>query len=348
MKTRIILLAVILLSLVSNVKSQASYYFMKTNLIEGMNEYLSNSKLVTDYLGIAFVSGSRMRGMVNDSGRWTFLNPTGPFTTDYINRINTNMNVDPGLTIASDGCIAAKYLHLKDIAASSESRLKIELNSAGKPVIYAANGQLRLGGVGGVRIWGNNECYESDTPHFMVNSDKIEANVPFNVKRSGVNLLMNADANNNDFWVGTTTNHGLYLGTNNGANFYIDNNQRVYIGVSEDFRKTIRAELKNKYYMFISKGVLSEDFAIAPASSWADFVFNKDYRLRDIEEVENFIEENNHLPDVPSAADVAEDGYSQHDMNKVLLQKIEELTLYTIQQQKEIKALKSELNELKK
>ena len=76
--------------------------------------------------------------------------------------------------------------------------------------------------------------------------------------------------------------------------------------------------------------------------------FNRDYTLKTIPEVEKFISENNHLPDVPSAEQVAEEGYSQHDMNKILLQKIEELTLYTIQQQKEIQELKTELNNLKK
>ena len=82
-------------------------------------------------------------------------------------------------------------------------------------------------------------------------------------------------------------------------------------------------------------------------SSWADFVFNKDYQLKPLHELETYIEKNNHLPDVYSAKQVAEEGYSQHDMNKVLLQKIEELTLYTIQQQKEIEALKMQLQESK-
>lgn len=77
-------------------------------------------------------------------------------------------------------------------------------------------------------------------------------------------------------------------------------------------------------------------------------MFNDNYNLPDISEVESFINENNHLPDVPSAKQVAEEGYSQHDMNKVLLQKIEELTLYIIQQQKEIDALKTQLQESKK
>ena len=51
---------------------------------------------------------------------------------------------------------------------------------------------------------------------------------------------------------------------------------------------------------------------------------------------------------IPSAEQVAEEGYSQHDMNKILLQKIEELTLYTIRQQKEIDSLKAQLQESKK
>ena len=110
----------------------------------------------------------------------------------------------------------------------------------------------------------------------------------------------------------------------------------------------IRQEVKSKYKLFVAKGILAEDYGIAPKSSWADYVFSKNYNLLKISEVATFIQKNNHLPDVPSAEQVAEEGYSQHDMNKVLLQKIEELTLYTIQQQKEIDALKTQLLESKK
>lgn len=347
MKKNIFLLIVLLASISSNIMSQ-SVYPMRITTIEGMGEKLYNTKLGLNYYGIAFESGNKIRGTVSNNGQWLFLNPSSDYTADQMNNINQKLSESPGVSIGTNGCVAASSFYLKNLSVSSATQLKIERNSNGLPVIYSSAGQLRLGGTGGVRIWGNDGCYNSDTPHFMVNSEKIESNVPTYVKRSGVSFLMNHDADADDFWIGTTTNHGLYLGTNNSSSFYIDKNRRVYIGASEDFIGRIRAELKNKYYMFVGKGILSEDFAIAPASSWSDFVFDKDYRLPAIEEVESFIEENNHLPDVPSAAEVAEEGYSQHDMNKVLLQKIEELTLYTIQQQKEIKALKSELNELKK
>jgi hypothetical protein len=122
----------------------------------------------------------------------------------------------------------------------------------------------------------------------------------------------------------------------------------MYVGLGDEDLQRIRQELKSKYKLFVAKGILSEDYSIAPKSSWADFVFSKDYSLPEISEVAAFIQKNNHLPDVPSAKQVGEEGYSQHDMNKILLQKIEELTLYTIQQQKEIETLKAQLQESNK
>jgi predicted ribosome quality control (RQC) complex YloA/Tae2 family protein len=99
-------------------------------------------------------------------------------------------------------------------------------------------------------------------------------------------------------------------------------------------------EIKNKFSAFIAGGVLSEDYAIAPKSDWKDYVFNADYQLLNLNEVENYIKENKHLPDIPSAAEVQKNGYTLHEMNVKLLQKVEELTLYAIEQNKEIERLK--------
>ncbi len=128
----------------------------------------------------------------------------------------------------------------------------------------------------------------------------------------------------------------------------IDAEKKMFVGMNASSKESIRSEIMNKYNLFVDGGVLSTDYSIAPKSTWSDFVFDKGYNLRALNEVENYIDDNKHLPDVPSSQQVAEDGYSQHDINKVLLQKIEELTLYTIQQQKEIDALKTQLQESKK
>ena len=68
----------------------------------------------------------------------------------------------------------------------------------------------------------------------------------------------------------------------------------------------------------------------------ADFVFDKNYDLKKLDDVELFIEKNKHLPDIPSAAQMEASGVDLAEMNKLLLQKIEELTLYVIEQNKKI------------
>jgi N-formylglutamate amidohydrolase len=82
-------------------------------------------------------------------------------------------------------------------------------------------------------------------------------------------------------------------------------------------------------------------------TGWKDYVFDKSYNLRTLEKVETFIKENKHLPDIPSENEVKENGINLGEMNAKLLQKIEELTLYTIAQQKEIEELKAEMVKLK-
>ena len=69
----------------------------------------------------------------------------------------------------------------------------------------------------------------------------------------------------------------------------------------------------------------------------ADFVFADDYRLRPLSEVEAFITENKHLPEIQSAQDMQENGVSVSELQTKLLQKIEELTLYLIQQEETIR-----------
>ena len=82
------------------------------------------------------------------------------------------------------------------------------------------------------------------------------------------------------------------------------------------------------------------------ATGWSDFVFYDDYQLRPIEEVEEYIEEEGHLPEIPSAEEVAESGINLGEMDAKLLQKVEELTLYLIEQNKENKAQQKEIKEL--
>ncbi len=106
------------------------------------------------------------------------------------------------------------------------------------------------------------------------------------------------------------------------------------------------------------KGKIHAEEVRVDLSVPADYVFEKyytgesklkaDYTMPTLEEVEAFTKANNHLPNVPSAKQIQEEGLHLKEMTNLLLQKIEELTLYTIEQQKEIKALKEKVIELEK
>ncbi len=82
-------------------------------------------------------------------------------------------------------------------------------------------------------------------------------------------------------------------------------------------------------------------------TGWADFVFEPDYRMPSLQELERYVKEHKHLPGIPSAGEVAEQGIDLGEMNKKLLQKVEEQMLYIIQQQKEIEGLKKDMKDLK-
>jgi hypothetical protein len=87
---------------------------------------------------------------------------------------------------------------------------------------------------------------------------------------------------------------------------------------------------------------------VKTAGPWPDFVFAPDYRLRPLTEVGQFIQANCHLPDVPSAAEVAKDGIELADIDARLLRKIEELTLYLLEQQRENAALRARVETLER
>lgn len=97
----------------------------------------------------------------------------------------------------------------------------------------------------------------------------------------------------------------------------------------------------SSYMLSVNGAVRAKEVTVD--SGWSDFVFEDDYKLRSLEEVESFIEENGHLPEIPSAKEVQENGAKVSESITKLLQKIEELTLYTIAQQKEINDLKQQI-----
>ncbi|ASW75022.1 cell wall anchor protein [Chryseobacterium piperi] len=124
------------------------------------------------------------------------------------------------------------------------------------------------------------------------------------------------------------------------------NDGSSYIGLNDGANGTWIKFFNNGIARFNGK-ILAKEVEVK-ANVWADYVFKKGYQLRSLEEVEQHIEEKGHLPNIPSADEVVKNGINVAEMDAKLLEKIEELTLYSIEQNKQLKSQSEEIKELKK
>lgn len=124
----------------------------------------------------------------------------------------------------------------------------------------------------------------------------------------------------------------------------------VSIGNNITLAKRDAIATAGTYGLLVEKGILTEKLKVATLSSvdWADYVFENDYKRMSLEAVEQFVKENKHLPNVPTTEEMMANGSDLVKTDAKLLEKIEELTLYMIEMNKEIKALKAENAKLKK
>ncbi len=135
---------------------------------------------------------------------------------------------------------------------------------------------------------------------------------------------------------------GGALATKNGGDKIAltwDHNGYVHIGPTFSNTNHSTAALT------VGGDVVSKAFYVTN-TSWSDFVFDKSYPLMPLYEVEKFYTKNHHLPDVPSEKQIQENGNNLGQTDAILLQKIEELTLYMVQQQKQIDVLVKQNKEL--
>jgi hypothetical protein len=172
------------------------------------------------------------------------------------------------------------------------------------------------------------------TTGFITASGKVTINEGSEaIKINGVNSAIN-------FYNGTqkgflwNTGNDMQLGTSVASGRIILTTAQLQVGTV--------TTTPTDYKVAIAGKMICEEVRVKlQSSSWPDYVFHKNYKLPTLNEVEKFIDEYKHLPNIPSAAEVERDGIAVGDMQKRLMEKVEELTLYVIELKKEIEALKS-------
>ncbi|MGB3468683.1 MAG: hypothetical protein WBA74_25585 [Cyclobacteriaceae bacterium] len=143
---------------------------------------------------------------------------------------------------------------------------------------------------------------------------------------------------------------GIYI--HNDGEFEMNKNDLRMMNVSNNFNIAVSESVKvgigttNPTHKLSVNGTVRAKEILVEASPWPDYVFEGDYELMSLEEVKAFIEKEGHLPNVPSAAEVAENGLAVGEMNVKLMEKVEELTLYTIELQEKMKAQQAMIDTL--
>jgi len=143
-------------------------------------------------------------------------------------------------------------------------------------------------------------------------------------------------ASNENFRFFSLNNEGhMELHNANGAFFEITPDGIMEI--SNATGKTLKLE---------ANGTLKSRRVKVDQESWPDYVFEKEYKLMPLKDVAEYIEAHGHLPNIPSESEIIDNGLDLGQMNVLLMEKIEELTLHAIEQQKVIEAMKIEIKNL--
>jgi hypothetical protein len=151
------------------------------------------------------------------------------------------------------------------------------------------------------------------------------------LKTSRQGVTIDGSGFGNPWAIGKDNTNGIYFyeaGSVNQYRMIIKDGGNVGIGNTNPDAK-----------LTVSGQVHAQEVKVTVNAPGPDYVFEKDYSLPSLDQIKTYIEENKHLPEVPSAKEMEKNGVQLGEMNMLLLKKIEELTLYVLEQQKEIAAL---------
>ncbi len=291
----------------------------------------------------------------NNAAMWNYENTEMYFGTSNQRRMTINSDGNIGIGTTN---LASKFsLHA---GGSVSNYMRVTNTSTGDG---SGNGTLYgIDPSNNAAMWNyeNTEMYfgTSNQRRMTINSD---GNIGIGTTNLASKFSLHAGGSVSNYMRVTNTSTGD--GSGNGTLYGIDpsnnaamwnyENTEMYFGTSNQRRMTINpggsigiGTITTGTHKLAVEGTIGAREIKVEATGWSDFVFEDNYELRTLEEVEEHINENGHLPEIPSEAEVTENGINLGEMNAKLLQKIEELTLYLIEQHKEIKKLKEKVNRL--
>jgi hypothetical protein len=255
------------------------------------------------------------------------LDITGGIRIRDINSLYTNLPMPTGtqrlVTTDSNGNLRTFPLDLHGETNCSQ----MVLGWSKRPNLIAGTGTTMPDGLGGTVT-----VYEPDLSHPNdIVKCPIEGNVGIGVLQPNFKLDVVGDINSSNAYY--LNGSPLWQSTNDGVKY---STGKLHIG-------QLLPTGNHSDALVSIDGKLVVKSCYVNTVAWADNVFKPSYPLMSLNEVEKYYQLNQHLPEIPTEKEVIEKGINTSEMITLLLKKVEELTLYTVQQQKEIETLKSQL-----
>jgi len=202
--------------------------------------------------------------------------------------------------------------------------------------------------------------WSSDTSILFVDCP-VDARVGIGTSTPDFKLQVAGETNTTGLQIGNTTpsllqtkNTRAYIQSTNAtglhlmANWQSDYGHGIIVEADRELTKaiTVRNSLYGsngeEVFRVYGSGLVEAKKVVVSHTIWADYVFEDEYNLLPLDELEEYIEENGHLPNVPTTAEVQANGMELGEMDVLLLEKVEELTLYMLQMEKKVQVLQEE------
>lgn len=232
------------------------------------------------------------------------------------------------LSVGSNGKIGIGTNPTANSLSIQDTQAVITLTSNGKLTNYGPYGSINTYQPAIKFKGGSNEYYVGQkmdinykSEYFTISSGKFT---------NGGNIML--------------MNDKTFIGTINLSNSY---NASVYLGKTYAESISIGNRLSADSKLSVDGKATFTEVEVKAFSNWPDYVFSNNYNLPSLDSVETYIKSNSHLPNVPSAKEVETNGINVGQMDAILLQKIEELTLYNIELSKQLANLKIQVENIK-
>jgi hypothetical protein len=276
----------------------------------------------TGFFGFASVNPANLREYmsISDAGFVGIGNtaPTRPLSFPAV--LGKKISLYPGATGDVGFAVFANELRINSDNASADITFGYDNFSSG------FTERMRIKGNGSVGIGNTDPAFPLDITG-RVRLRNVGSSNTAGIWLDGTTAIQRS-------FVGTNDNNtmGLY-GTGSGWSFLMDvNDGAIMIGT---------AQKAAGYKVNVAGKVIAEEVRVQLRAAWPDYVFENNYKKLSLEELEQYVIINKHLPNIPSALDIEKDGQQLGEVQRKMLEKIEELSLYIIEQDKRIKILEA-------